>query len=57
MLALVLDAMWQSGRRKLPLAVLAASAALFAGFYPILSAAPLAGPQSFAHWMWLDSWR
>jgi dolichyl-phosphate-mannose--protein O-mannosyl transferase len=57
MLALVLDALWQHGRRRLPLVVLAASVALFAGFYPILSAAPLAGPQSFAHWMWLDSWR
>jgi dolichyl-phosphate-mannose--protein O-mannosyl transferase len=57
MLALTLDAMWQRGQRTIPLLVLAASAGLFAGFYPILSAAPLAGPQSFAHWMWLDSWR
>jgi dolichyl-phosphate-mannose--protein O-mannosyl transferase len=56
-LALALDDMWRRGRRRLPLLVLAASVALFAGFYPILSAAPLAGPQSFAHWMWLDSWR
>jgi dolichyl-phosphate-mannose--protein O-mannosyl transferase len=57
MLALALDAMWQRGRRWLPLLVPAASVALFAGFYPILSAAPLAGPMSFAHWMWLNSWR
>jgi dolichyl-phosphate-mannose-protein mannosyltransferase len=57
MLALALDAMWRSGRRAIPLLVLAGSAALFALFYPILSAAPLTGPQSFAHWMWLDSWR
>jgi len=57
MLALALDAMWQSGRRVLPLAVLLASVALFAGFYPILSAAPLANEWSFARWMWLDSWR
>ncbi len=57
MLALALDAMWQRGRRTIPLLVLVASVGLFAGFYPILSAAPLAGPQSFAHWMWLDSWR
>lgn len=57
MLALALDAMWREGRRAIPLLVLAASAALFAGFYPILSAAPLAGRMSFAHWMWLDSWR
>jgi dolichyl-phosphate-mannose--protein O-mannosyl transferase len=56
-LALALDAMWQGGWQKIPLAVLAGSLALFAGFYPILSAAALAGPQSFAHWMWLDSWR
>ena len=57
MLALALDAMWSEGRRKIPLLVLAGSAALFAGFYPILSAAALESPQSFAHWMWLDSWR
>jgi dolichyl-phosphate-mannose--protein O-mannosyl transferase len=57
MLALALDDMWRRGYRKLPLLVLAASVALFAWFYPILSAAPLEGPQSFAHWMWLDSWR
>ncbi|MGZ3172340.1 MAG: glycosyltransferase family 39 protein [Croceibacterium sp.] len=57
MLALVLDAMWQRGRKVIPLGVLAASTALFAFFWPILSAAPLASPQAFAHWMWLDSWR
>lgn len=32
-------------------------AALFAWFYPILSALPLAGPQSFQRWMWFASWR
>lgn len=57
MLALALEALWRSGWRKLTLAVLAGSLALFAGFYPILSAARLESPQSFAHWMWLDSWR
>jgi dolichyl-phosphate-mannose--protein O-mannosyl transferase len=56
-LALALAEMWNRGRRVIPLLVLAASVALFAGFWPILSAAPLAGPQSFNHWMWLDSWR
>jgi dolichyl-phosphate-mannose-protein mannosyltransferase len=56
-LALALDARWRRGHRKLALATLAASVTLFGGFYPILSAAPLAGPQSFAHWMWLNSWR
>jgi dolichyl-phosphate-mannose-protein mannosyltransferase len=57
MLTLALDDMWQRGRRTVPLLVVTASAALFAGFWPILSAAPLESPRSFAHWMWLDSWR
>lgn len=56
-LALALDEWWQRGSRALPLLTLAASGALFAWFYPILSAAPLSGPQAFADWMWLDSWR
>jgi len=57
MLALALDGLWQRGRRTIPLLVHGGSAALFAFFWPILSAAPLEGPQSFSHWMWLDSWR
>lgn len=32
------------------------AAALFAWFYPILSAARLAGPGSFQHWMWFPTW-
>lgn len=56
-LALALAEMWRLGRRAIPLLVLAGSVALFAWFWPILDAAPLAGPQAFAHWMWLDSWR
>ncbi|WP_230772587.1 phospholipid carrier-dependent glycosyltransferase [Sphingomonas sp. Leaf4] len=31
--------------------------ALFVYFYPILSAAALAGPQSFNRWMWFPGWR
>jgi dolichyl-phosphate-mannose-protein mannosyltransferase len=31
--------------------------AMFAGFYPIISGAPLADPQDFNRWMWFDSWR
>jgi dolichyl-phosphate-mannose--protein O-mannosyl transferase len=57
MLALALDDLWRGGWRKVSLAVLAGSVALFAGFYPILSAAALESPQSFVHWMWLDRWR
>ncbi|MDZ4308766.1 phospholipid carrier-dependent glycosyltransferase [Allopontixanthobacter sp.] len=56
-LALALNALWQRGRRRVAGGILAGSVAIFAWFYPILSAAPLAGPQSFNHWMWLDSWR
>jgi dolichyl-phosphate-mannose--protein O-mannosyl transferase len=37
--------------------ILAASAGLFAWFFPILAALPLEGPGSYATWMWLHSWR
>jgi dolichyl-phosphate-mannose--protein O-mannosyl transferase len=56
-LALALDALWQRGWRKLVLAVLGGSMALFAVFWPILTAAPLAGPESFEFWTWLPNWR
>jgi len=56
-LALALDDLRQRGRTGLATGTLIASAALFAWFYPILSAAPLAGEDSFAFWMWLDGWR
>ena len=56
-LALALDALWQRGRRKLAMAAVAGSVALFAYFYPILSAAALLDPQDFLYWAWLESWR
>jgi dolichyl-phosphate-mannose--protein O-mannosyl transferase len=56
-LALALDAIWQRGNRWLPLAVLAGSAGFFAWFFPILTAAPLAGEMSFLDYAWLESWR
>ncbi len=58
-LALVLDEGWRRGGnlRGASVAIVAAMLALFAWFYPILSAAPLAGRTSFTEWMWLDSWR
>ncbi|MEP9400657.1 phospholipid carrier-dependent glycosyltransferase [Sphingomonas silueang] len=31
--------------------------ALFVYFHPVISAAPLGGPQAFNRWMWFDSWR
>lgn len=58
-LALALDALWRAGgwQRWGALVALALSADLFAWFYPILSAAPLSGPDAYAEWMWLRSWR
>ena len=56
-LALALDAVWQAGHRRIALAVLAASVAIFAWFYPILTAAPLAGPMGFLDYAWLEGWR
>lgn len=35
----------------------AASAAMFAWFFPIIAALPLKGPGSYVTWMWLDGWR
>ena len=56
-LALALDALWRRGWRWGPLLVLAGSAGMFAFFWPILTAAPLDGPDAFLRWTWLDSWR
>ncbi|MDE2436423.1 MAG: phospholipid carrier-dependent glycosyltransferase [Sphingomonadales bacterium] len=59
-LALALDDLWQRHDRWrwLTPASLAASAALFAWFFPIISAWPLCcGRPSFEFWMWLPSWR
>ncbi|NVE94196.1 phospholipid carrier-dependent glycosyltransferase [Altererythrobacter lutimaris] len=56
-LSLALDALWQSSRRAIAGGVLLASIAVFAWFYPILSAAPLEDKSSFGTYTWLDSWR
>lgn len=56
-LALALDELRTRGWGWLSGAVLAGSLALFAWFYPILSAAPLPDERGFEKWMWLDSWR
>lgn len=58
-LALALDAWWRKGRgwrlaAALPVVV---SVALFAWFFPILSAGPLPDAQYYNKWMWLDTWR
>ncbi|GMM92922.1 phospholipid carrier-dependent glycosyltransferase [Qipengyuania sp. MTN3-11] len=56
-LALALDALWRSGRRRLAVLPLAGSVVLFAFYYPILTAAPLDGPMSFLRWTWLEGWK
>ncbi len=58
-LALALDAAWRKAGllRAASLTMLAGSLAMFAWFWPILSAAPLADKTAFERWMWLDSWR
>jgi dolichyl-phosphate-mannose--protein O-mannosyl transferase len=58
-LALALDQLWRRGGRWRwpPLAILAAACALFAYFWPILTAAPLDDGQAFLRYTWLDSWR
>ena len=37
--------------------VIVASVAVFAVFFPILSAGALEGPDSFAYWVWIEGWR
>ena len=56
-LALALDELWWRGWRRLPLLTLAGACALFAYFWPILTAAPLEGPDAFTRWTWIESWR
>jgi dolichyl-phosphate-mannose--protein O-mannosyl transferase len=36
--------------------VLAGALAVFAYFFPIIAALPLAGPDAFLDWMWLTGW-
>ncbi|HEU4651611.1 MAG TPA: phospholipid carrier-dependent glycosyltransferase, partial [Croceibacterium sp.] len=56
-LALALDEVWQRGWRRAVLLVLLAATALFAYFWPILTAARLDGGRAFERYTWLNSWR
>jgi len=57
-LALALSDLRQREKlRWISLAVPTGSVALFAVFFPILTAAELEGPMSFAQWAWLSGWR
>jgi dolichyl-phosphate-mannose--protein O-mannosyl transferase len=59
-LALMLDALWRSGRdgRRAAVGALVLAVGVFGWFWPVLSAAPLDhGTMSFQRWMWVSSWR
>lgn len=47
---------WRARLRFWDEAFVMLAGALFIHFYPILSAAPLAGPRSFMRWMWFSTW-
>ena len=55
-IAVALDAVDPAGRRRWDAWYVAAAAAVFAWFWPILSAAPLDGPAAFRRWMLFDGW-
>ncbi|WP_233994247.1 phospholipid carrier-dependent glycosyltransferase [Erythrobacter litoralis] len=56
-LALALDELRDRGWPKVSYGVLVASAALFAFFFPILTAMRLKASGSFLTWAWIDGWR
>ena len=56
-LALSLSDLREAGWPKFAYAILVASVAIFAVFFPILSAAALSDTMSFANWAWFDGWR
>lgn len=56
-LALALDELRQRGFAWIAWAALAISGAMFAFFFPVLTAMKLKASGSFVTWTWLDSWR
>jgi dolichyl-phosphate-mannose--protein O-mannosyl transferase len=58
-LAFALDALWNRRNRwrHLATATMAISAAMFVGFYPIISGAPLPTKEFYNVWMWFPNWR
>ncbi|WP_114520305.1 phospholipid carrier-dependent glycosyltransferase [Altererythrobacter sp. ZODW24] len=55
-LALALSELRQRGNTWVCWLVLAGSAALFAFYFPVLSAAPVGDADAFTKWAWFDSW-
>lgn len=56
-LGLALDDLREAGWKRSAVGVLIASVVLFAFFYEVLAAEPLARENSFLTWTWLDSWK
>lgn len=58
-LGIALDSLWRRGGRVawLPIGVLVISVGLFAFFWPILSAGPMADINTYNRWIWLPTWR
>jgi dolichyl-phosphate-mannose--protein O-mannosyl transferase len=56
-LGLALADLWENGRRWWAAGFTLAACALFAWFYPILTAAPLDDPMDFLWWSWIDGWK
>lgn len=55
-LALALDTIRQTSVKWVAYASLGVSCAFFVYFFPILSALPLEGPESFRNWTWFSGW-
>ncbi len=55
-LAVALDRVDPGGRKRWDEWFATAAIALFAFFWPVLSAAPLSGPGAFHRWAWFASW-
>ena len=55
-LALTLSDLRNAGWKKTANGTLLASVVIFAFFYEVLAAEPLAGRNSFLTWTWLPSW-
>lgn len=56
-LALVLGTWWDRGLAWPGRMSVALALVMFIGFYPIISAGPLAGKRSFIDYMWLPTWK
>jgi dolichyl-phosphate-mannose--protein O-mannosyl transferase len=56
-LALAVEWLWHRGERLVPWALSIGAAGFFIYWFPILTAAPLSGEQSFWWWAWTEGWR